>query len=408
MLQLVLVMPEQTLSNRKRTLFTWILNVGLVGVLIGTLELLSGVYASQPLGQFQASWRFNHTLIPNSAVMIDRYGKSDPDWAEPYPLRVNSLGWREEYEVERTKPADVFRVFYMGDSFIQGSVPDELAIPTQVETALAGRSDGSRYEVINAGVSSYSPILYYLSLRYRIAEYDPDLVVINVDMTDDFDDWKYRHTLILDENGDPAAAPPRNVMGADFIDTAAGAVEATWSTRLKLFLFQHSNLFRYLSYLDADKEMAKIVTPKTPDEAAKIYQRWAWCRDEWDPFTETVTEDMFDILRRTARFCRERGIRLALSAVPHYGQYAGDTDGSLPPKWSARPHHALEELANELGVPYLNAYKALRPQVEGTPQSVYYYRGDMHFNPRGYEIWADAHIEWIQDVVGTETVSAVH
>jgi hypothetical protein len=48
-------------------------------------------------------------------------------------------------------------------------------------------------------------------------------------------------------------------------------------------------------------------------------------------------------------------------------------------------------------VPYHNAFEALKPLITGTPQTHYYYAGDMHFNPRGYRIWADAQYRFLTD-----------
>ena len=86
-----------------------------------------------------------------------------------------------------------------------------------------------------------------------------------------------------------------------------------------------------------------------------------------------------------------------LTAVPHYAQYAGDVTGATPPALSARPHAELEKLAEEIGLPYLNSFEMLAPKVQGTPQTTYYYRNDMHFNPRGYALWASAHGDFLLD-----------
>jgi hypothetical protein len=86
-----------------------------------------------------------------------------------------------------------------------------------------------------------------------------------------------------------------------------------------------------------------------------------------------------------------------LTAVPHYEQYACDTEGRGPAVWSSRPHRDLERLAVKIGIPYLNSFKELRPYIEGTPQHRYYYRGNMHFNPRGYRLWADVQLQFLLD-----------
>ena len=72
-------------------------------------------------------------------------------------------------------------------------------------------------------------------------------------------------------------------------------------------------------------------------------------------------------------------------------------DGTGKPLWSGRPHHELARLSRALGVPYLDSFGKLSGRIKGTPRSRYYYQGDMHFNPRGYEIWAQAQFEFLTD-----------
>ena len=307
--------------------------------------------------------------------------------------------WAESYDVQPNKPDNTYRIFYLGDSFVEGLVARHESLPNLVEQRLEERARGRglQFEVINAGVGSYSPVLYYILLRYQIMDFDPDLVVVVVDMTDDFDDWKYRLTMIPDSDGNPAAAPPRDIFASEFIDTSKGTVKATFWTRLQLFLFSKSHLFAYLSYLGAEKLVTEMNTPLPPDSETRIYQRWAWCRDEWDSFTRENVDLTFDVLRRLAEFCERNEIKLMLTAVPHYEQYARNEQGEGPPLWSSRPHQELSRVASENGVPYLNAFEALKSHLGGTPRQRYYYRGDMHFNPAGYRLWADANFEFLTD-----------
>jgi hypothetical protein len=234
----------------------------------------------------------------------------------------------------------------------------------------------------------------YVLIRYGILEYQPDLIVLVVDMTDDFDDWKYRQTALRDARGNPRAVPPRGAFLGQWIDTVEGPKKATAGRRLQLFLYRHSNLY---SVLLARRGGSGSEPFQDASGEVQGYPRWAWCQENWDAETARNVERMFDSLRRIAALCRDRGVRLVLTAVPHYPQFAADVRGGLPPAWSDRPHRELAALALELGVPYLDAFTALRPVVEGTPQEVYYYRLDMHFNPRGYERWAEAHIEFLLD-----------
>ena len=64
---------------------------------------------------------------------------------------------------------------------------------------------------------------------------------------------------------------------------------------------------------------------------------------------------------------------------------------------STRPHREIARTVREGGAPYLDSYAALKPFVVGADQPTYYYRDNMHFNPRGNALWADAHVRFLLD-----------
>jgi lysophospholipase L1-like esterase len=102
------------------------------------------------------------------------------------PYRTNALGLRER-DLATPKPVGLVRVLMLGDSFTEGGgFADADTVPRRVERALAAGCP--HVEVVNAGTASYSPILEYLALRDVGAAVAPDLVVVNLDMTDVHDD----------------------------------------------------------------------------------------------------------------------------------------------------------------------------------------------------------------------------
>ena len=271
------------------------------------------------------------------------------------------------------------------------------SVPSRVKQALNDSIQNSslNFEVINTGTTSYSPTIFYILARYVLTDYDPDLIVVNVDMTDDFDDWKYQETLLKDADGNPRAAPPRDIYAAEYIDTATGPVASDLAIKLELFLFQNSYTYNLIR--------TKFVTEPTPAQletpATDLYPRWAWNYKEWDARTERNVENTLDILDRLAKFTNRNDIKLMITAVPHYEQFAGHADGTGEPAFSARPHYQIERVARANDVPYLNSFEALRPAITGTAQAKYYYRGDMHFNPAGYGLWAEAHLKFLLDPI---------
>ncbi len=121
------------------------------------------------------------------------------------PYRTNALGLRDR-DLASPKPAGTVRVLMLGDSFTEGGgFADADTIPRRVEVALRVSCPG--VQVINAGVASYSPILEYLLLKEIGAALDPDLVVLNLDMTDVHDDLIRTALAELDADGLPTRVP---------------------------------------------------------------------------------------------------------------------------------------------------------------------------------------------------------
>lgn len=91
-------------------------------------------------------------------------------------VRINSKGLRD-VEHEHAKPAGVFRILILGDSYIEAvQVELEHTFPRRLEAALA--QEGRTVEVINAGVSDWgtdNALLYYL---HEGARYSADLVIL--------------------------------------------------------------------------------------------------------------------------------------------------------------------------------------------------------------------------------------
>jgi len=381
-----------------------IVNVLVLIFLLGALEGIGWLLVDKPSDYLVNSWRLNHTWKPNTRQVHSEWIASNPAFPEPYTHVYNRQGWIETYDIDTSKPPNTYRIFYLGDSLIEGTAPMDQSVPSLVEKHLneiAG-SHGLRFEVINTGTSSYSPLIHYVLIRYVLLKYEPDLIVLNVDMSDEMDDWKYHHTAVYDNDGNPYAVPPQDALSVPFIDTPKGAVKATPINRILLFLYRQSyfyNLLQQKLFKKAGTELTSRLDLGEVNEKQyeQLYQRYSWCRHRWEKQTIQNATRTFEMLERIARLCQQHGIKLMLTATPHYPQYNGRVDGTGPPVWSAKPHYVLAKLSQHIGVPYLNAYEQLIPVITGTPQTTYYYKGDVHLNPDGYQIWAKTHIAFLTD-----------
>jgi hypothetical protein len=337
--------------------------------------------------------RLNHKWKPNSQEIHTEWISDNPEFPQPYLHVYNKQGWLEDYDIQLNKPANTYRIFYVGDSFVEGTVPMNQSVPGIVKDYLRDKfaKSGEKFEVINTGTTSYSPVIYYILIRYFIAPYSPDLIVVNVDMTDNFDDWVYRQSLIVDEQGDPLAVAPVNIFRA----TGYAWKNLSIVNKAQVFLYEKSSLCKLI--YDIYKKFKKSEKIQVlPDQIMQRGpQNWAWVRYEWDKETQENVKFTMDILKRIAQYCQNNHIKLLFTASPHYQQLTIGKDGRRV--WSIRPHEEIRKIARELKIPYLDSIAFLDPHIKDSQQTEYYYKNDMHFNPRGYALWARAHIQALLD-----------
>ena len=134
-------------------------------------------YSVSPTGNPFLFYRFDEKLgWSNAPMMTGTFNRADFE----YPVRINSFGMRQK-EVTLEKRPGVFRIAFVGDSFVWGiGVPEE-----QRFTELVERLPG--VEALNFGVSGYGPLQEYLALD-KVKAFAPDLVVLVFCLNNDFDD----------------------------------------------------------------------------------------------------------------------------------------------------------------------------------------------------------------------------
>src|SRR4029434_2947591 len=96
-------------------------------------------------------------------------------------------GFRRRSEVEKKKPAGVYRIFLLGGSAAHGvsSAPpfpvrhlsDTETIDAALERELNTNNDTLRFEVINAAVTGYQLFQHTAYLQSELLDYDPDMVI---------------------------------------------------------------------------------------------------------------------------------------------------------------------------------------------------------------------------------------
>ena len=95
-------------------------------------------------------------------------------------VRINSDGLRDR-EHTKTKTANTVRIALLGDSFVEAMhVPMEQTFWSLLGPKLeaCGAFHGKQVEIINFGVSGYGTVQELMTLREKVWDYSPDIVVL--------------------------------------------------------------------------------------------------------------------------------------------------------------------------------------------------------------------------------------
>ena len=137
--------------------------------------------------------QFSHGLAPN-------FDGFDSFANHRYRFFTNNLGFRDSRVRRVALNSETRRVLLIGDSFTEG-------VGTTFEQSFAGRlylagqAQPEQIEFLNAGVISYSPILYYRKIEWLLGcglEFDE--VILFSDLSDVNDEAMYYFDLDADRN----------------------------------------------------------------------------------------------------------------------------------------------------------------------------------------------------------------
>jgi hypothetical protein len=146
-------------------------------ILVGFLTVLLMELALRALGFSRALFYQPDSLVGWSGRPGAQGVNLDEGSAE---VRISSAGVRDR-EHSIVKPADVWRVAVLGDSYTDAlQVAEDKRFTSVIERLLTecDAGGGRRVEVLNFGVAGFGTAQEYLLLRDRVLRYAPDVVVL--------------------------------------------------------------------------------------------------------------------------------------------------------------------------------------------------------------------------------------
>jgi hypothetical protein len=308
------------------------------------------------------SWRIHHELRPGYQSPV---------------VRTNSFGLRSP-EVAVPKPDDTFRILLLGDSFTFGMrvADDEQIFARRLELHLRERYPSRRIEVVNGGVLSYCPLLEYLEYRHYLHALEPNLVILNFDMSDVQDHLAYSRDLVRGADGTPL-----------FV-TEPSLRTAAISAMPRLLLFEW--IARRVRGASGRIQSTLEGNPFVRDQ-----DRYLWALDNGPSMDREAADAMAPIGDLRNLLDRDH-IPLILAAYPQPWQVSARATARPPIReqygigydtvhLNDRPFKKLGAFADEHHIPFVNATPAFRGDAQ--PETLFF-DNDFHFTPRGHEVYA--------------------
>jgi hypothetical protein len=288
-------------------------------------------------------------------------------------FETNHEGLRDDAELKPTKPAGVFRVLLLGDSFVLGYTVDRQDL---FADQLEGwwKSEERRIEVINAGTEGYSTDQEALWFREQGSAYKPDVVVLFPYLNDIYWNGEERYTRYPK----PRFAPDGTLQTSTLSDPG------------KMPLLSRLALTRFLAA--AKKPLpGGPNTFQPPGANAPIQSEFAPLLVDAPAFLPPALEHTRGALRALQADCQAAGARLFLCPIPpetavHPSEreaFALQNLGGLPAQaWDPmRGVNLFLELARELGIETMDPRQALQARADQGERL--YFDQEWHFNAAG-------------------------
>jgi len=388
-------------TRKKRAFYTALI----FGVLAINLFLAEGIIRLYHLSQHRQRMIWipdpvlGYRLTPNHRF---QYVFEEREGTYRVTHHTNSLGLLTQ-EIPLQKPARTKRVIILGDSFTEAmQVENEKSFSSLLEKWLnENNSDPliDRYEVINAGVSGFSPISSYLYLKNELMALDPDIIILQLFANDAHNDYEATAMSVMDEFGLPLKINRYFYKDEKSVIDPAQAREkyheSTWPNRWHGWLIKTSRFYEYI-YTKAVK------THKNAPFNKKMKNLPEFHHDNYF-FVVQPTNPLFrnEVFRAKALALTQKyilairdltqrhGGNFYLFYIPLHEQLLRD-DETKQKLYFSHPANTffneyLENMSREKNIPFLD----LLPAFENFPLDEIYFRQDIHLTPKGHQIVAE-------------------
>jgi len=334
-----------------------------------------------------ASDIYHHDLAKNVDKVKTVWGNRS------YSISTDSLGFRADEAKTTPLLPTHHRIVFIGDSFTEGmGMPYENTFVGVIANGLGQRN----VEVLNAGVTSYSPIIYYRKIKYLLDNgFRFDELVVFVDISD------------IQDEAIHYAMSPKNTVIPQPNNNFSILLSKKWKHKLK---FQNDTKAKKEKNEDATQRLTAALTENsiilstivklTQDQDAELLKSTNRERSLW-----TIHKDILEAYGK-------KGLRLAKSHMDQLYQllqrYGVKLNIAVYPWPDQVLHNDLNSIqvkqwknwAQHRQIDFLNYFPCfVRRPNNNTSNGLdlikkYYIKGDVHWNEEGHKLVAREYISY--------------
>ncbi|PIU41395.1 MAG: hypothetical protein COS99_05915 [Candidatus Omnitrophica bacterium CG07_land_8_20_14_0_80_42_15] len=259
------------------------------------------------------------------------------------------------------KNQGTLRIITVGDSFTE-AVQVDMGKNYSSRLEQLFKERGENVEVINAGMSGYSPKLEYLYIRDRLLKFKPDYIIVQLFANDVYDDH-YQYKNIKDNVNPPFG---------------------------RSFIYQHSRFYHYFS-----RQKVKLAKKISKKEKFPVDQ-FFFIREGNDELKKEAWRDTEDYLSRIKEIADSNKIKLIVFIAPLEFQVKGVENINNPFYFDKKPTDDFDNAAREFckahDIDFIDMLKILKDNKN----QALYYPLDGHLNENGHKLVAETIFEFME------------
>ena len=266
-------------------------------------------------------------------------------------------------------------VLFMGDSFIEG-YDDPNTVPQRAYDWIVEHDAGLRPLIIlNAGYSSYSPIIFTVQARRLLPLLRPDLVIVDVDETDLFDDAvRYRGLIERDERGKMIAVK-RDPARQALVNGCARAGQSRSYLVRSVAMLWYRFRFALLDWRERRGErLFAVGEARASNMSPELQMQMRYFSSTLDELFSTVKEYL-------------PADRVLVVRHPHLRHLQMDHEGR--PVLNRQVGELVRAASARNGVAFFDAQDELAARFNGEPERYYWNAADWHFNFDGIRAYGE-------------------